>query len=468
MKQSTMKNSWTLLFVVVSSIAMAQTRTVVCGKIINPIGNEVKLSFWDGNMHVQTATLDKNGKFHIVSKLSKPLPHDIQQGEEVAHVFLTPGDSVYVTIDTKMFDESVVFSGKGSVVNNYLAKQYLKFEDNLESQDFQQQYYTKIATLDTKAFVAFADSVGEIKLNYLKAHKDNLPESFYDYQFAEIAFRYANDKANYPMMHYYLRGIKDSVVKVDATFHKFYNQYDITKETYLASGYFVQFLEAYIRYAAQTKLSRDSVSLLDEANIARGVLKGRVREKAIEQLVLNAFGHSTPEVVEAMYKIALSDIKDKESLAMIGAKYGITASLFPGNAAPVFTLEDLEGKSVSLADFKGKIVYLDFWASWCGPCMREVPYAKKLQDTFAMKDVVFLYISIDENKEDWGNAVATKKMKGVHLWAKGFEHAVPQKYAVQGIPSYFLIDRNGKIVNSNPPRPSNNQSYTEIENALNK
>ncbi|MES2779254.1 MAG: TlpA disulfide reductase family protein, partial [Bacteroidota bacterium] len=181
-----------------------------------------------------------------------------------------------------------------------------------------------------------------------------------------------------------------------------------------------------------------------------------------------AFQTGTPDLVHEMYKVAQTDIKDKEILATIDSRYHITASLLPGSDAPTFTLQTKDGKSVSLSDFKGKIVYLDFWASWCGPCMREVPYTKTLQDTFATKEVVFVYVSIDESKEDWISAMTSKKMKGVHLWAKGFEHMVPKKYAVQGIPSYFLIDRSGKMINSAAPRPSDAEVYAEIEKALAK
>jgi thiol-disulfide isomerase/thioredoxin len=144
----------------------------------------------------------------------------------------------------------------------------------------------------------------------------------------------------------------------------------------------------------------DSVTVLSQVQIARTFLNGRVREKAIEQLVLRSFQYNTPEIICEMHSIALSDIKDTSSLALIELQYRQTSALFSGNNASVFTLKTCDGKNVSLTDFKGKVVYLDFWASWCGPCMMEMPSAKKLQDTFAKQDVVFLYVSVDDNLED--------------------------------------------------------------------
>lgn len=462
-----MKNLLNLICTFLSVVSIAQTRTVVCGKITHPKGSIVKLSYWDGDMHTQTASLDKGGNFKIVTRIAKPIAHDIEHGEEVTHAFLSPGDSIYLTLDTKRFDETVTYLGRGSVVNNYLAKQYLTFEDNLESETFQREHFGKIATLEPSAFLAYIDSVEVIRLAYLNSNKKDLPETFYHYQFAEIVFKLAKDKADYPIMHYYMRGIKDSVVKVDEAYTSFYDKYSVSNEDYLLSPYFVMFLDSYIRHYAQKEYQKsEELTVIDQVQIARQLLKGRVREKAIEQLVLRSFQYNTPDVVREMYGIALTDIKDSSYLALIELKYKQTSALFPGNDAPVFKLKTRDGRNVSLTDFKGKIVYLDFWASWCGPCMMEMPYAKKLQDTFAKQDVVFLYVSVDDNLEDWIKAMDAKKMGGTHVRAKGFEHAVPKAYAVEGIPSYFLIDRQGKIINSNPSRPSGAGIVKEIQDAL--
>jgi peroxiredoxin len=89
-----------------------------------------------------------------------------------------------------------------------------------------------------------------------------------------------------------------------------------------------------------------------------------------------------------------------------------------------------------------------------------------LQDSFAKKDVVFLYISIDANEKDWKNAIEKKGMKGIHFNIDEQTNPVYKKYAINGIPSYFLIGKDGKIINKNAPRPSDSKVYQEIENAL--
>jgi hypothetical protein len=169
-----MKNLLNLICTFLAVVSIAQTRTVVCGKITHPKGAIVKLSYWDGDMHTQTASLDKGGNFKIVTRIAKPIAHDIEHGEEVTHAFLSSGDSIYLTLDTKRFDEIVTYLGRGSAVNNYLAKQYLKFEDNLESETFQREHFGKIATLKPSAFLAYIDSVEAIRLTYLNSKKKDL------------------------------------------------------------------------------------------------------------------------------------------------------------------------------------------------------------------------------------------------------------------------------------------------------
>lgn len=145
----------------------------------------------------------------------------------------------------------------------------------------------------------------------------------------------------------------------------------------------------------------------------------------------------------------------------------IVNRLAPGLPSPEFNLLDLEGKSVSLKDFKGKIVYLDIWASWCSPCRAEIPAAKKLEEELKNQNVVFLYISIDNDEDVWRKIIKEKQMTGIHLISKGgFSSEIVQTYNINGVPRYILIDKNGIIVNGNAKRPSGGIKE-EIEKLLN-
>ena len=122
------------------------------------------------------------------------------------------------------------------------------------------------------------------------------------------------------------------------------------------------------------------------------------------------------------------------------------------------TFEDI------LTKYEGKVIYLDFWASWCGPCKKEMPYSHKLQETFLGKDVVFVYMSSDKTSGPWVSAVDKLSLTGEHYRSS---FPVKQEYAtrfnVRYIPRYVLINKKGEVVDENAKRPSNPAVVNDIE-----
>ena len=132
-------------------------------------------------------------------------------------------------------------------------------------------------------------------------------------------------------------------------------------------------------------------------------------------------------------------------------------NLKAGLDAPDFVAFNTEGEEVKLSELKGKKVYIDVWATWCGPCVREIPALKELESELHEEDIVFLSVSIDaeKDKEKWLKFVEEKELKGLQLMAEGdWKSEVASSYNVKGIPRFMLIDPEGKILTANAPRPS--------------
>ena len=140
-----------------------------------------------------------------------------------------------------------------------------------------------------------------------------------------------------------------------------------------------------------------------------------------------------------------------------------------GGQAADFTYPDVDGKMVSLSDFKGKVVLVDVWATWCGPCRQQIPYLKKLEEEMHGTDVVFGGVSVDESKDKqkWLDFIKTEGLKGVQLLAGGWSK-ITKDYKITGIPRFMVFDKKGNIVSVDAPRPSSPELKKMLENELKK
>lgn len=118
-----------------------------------------------------------------------------------------------------------------------------------------------------------------------------------------------------------------------------------------------------------------------------------------------------------------------------------------GGTAPDFTLSTPDGKKLSLSSLRGKVVLLDFWASWCGPCLAEMPNVKKIYETYHSKGLEILGVSLDEKQAAWVNMIEKKGLNWNHVSSlKGWKCPVAARYNVTGIPRMYIIDKKGKII----------------------
>lgn len=172
---------------------------------------------------------------------------------------------------------------------------------------------------------------------------------------------------------------------------------------------------------------------------------------------------------EKYVDIYRENIADSAYLAKLETVIQTYAKVAAGQPCPDFCLKDIHGKEVRLADLRGKYVYIDLWATWCGPCKGEMPSLAVLEEEFAGKDITFVSISIDRNKDIdlWKKTVADMKLGGIQLhlaedwdWLKNF---MPNGMSV---PRFILLDREGKIVDANMTRPSDKATKQKFEELL--
>jgi thiol-disulfide isomerase/thioredoxin len=142
---------------------------------------------------------------------------------------------------------------------------------------------------------------------------------------------------------------------------------------------------------------------------------------------------------------------------------------FNNTVAPSFDYLNHAGGKMKLEDLKGKYVYVDVWATWCGPCRAEIPSLKKIEEKYHGKKIAFVSVSVDAEKdfEKWKKFVTDQALGGIQLYAdKSWNSDFIKSFEINSIPRFILIDPSGKVVDANAARPSNPKLQEQLDKLL--
>ena len=205
-------------------------------------------------------------------------------------------------------------------------------------------------------------------------------------------------------------------------------------------------------------------------NLAKEKLEGRVLYWFLAGELINRFERDRSEAFAAWAQRKWEEFQEinpyPEYNEAVLVALAAALKLQPGQPAPDFTLDDLDGQPVSLSQFKGQVVLVDFWASWCVPCINDLPYLREVKKKTSDWPVVFLNISLDADEAAWREAIDEHEIKGVHVRADGWGAEVAKTYQVMGIPSYYLVDSQGVLVESQRLRGDTDATVAMIEESL--
>jgi thiol-disulfide isomerase/thioredoxin len=148
-------------------------------------------------------------------------------------------------------------------------------------------------------------------------------------------------------------------------------------------------------------------------------------------------------------------------LALFDSQVKEWAEFDAGKPAPSFHLSSQNEKKYKLEDFRNKVVYIDLWASWCGPCREETPALKKLYEKYKNDDrIAFVSIAVRDKQKAWLKAISEDKPAWIQLIDENDN--VGRSYKVKFVPRFILIDKQGKIVDFDAPSPSDEKEITEL------
>lgn len=460
--------------------AGAAPLTVVSGHIEHPKSRLVALII---GLHPVTqqplrkvvAQLDTAHNFRLeIPDLPCSQLAEFYHGDETAKLFLTPGDQLQLTLDTKHFDETLHFTGSGANANDYLIQYFLCFDDfgdNIvippppSQEEIDREPARPYRTPENQQHRDDSTRTlyGAFLRTYAAGHP--LPAGFQRYARAYIEHDVAAWRLMYPEVRRSVErkpglpapaGFFDNLRQLpslDTAMRQNSPAWHLLVHLYV----FAVLQERILPFTAQSLPAQLTAhfgpSSTRDAVLARYCLY-LLQEEGVDQ---------AKPYVEALERLA----PDTLLLGPVQRQYR-RQQQFYGAPAPDFTVRDATGREVRLSDFRGKVVYLDFWASWCGPCLLEMPASARLRQQFASQDVVFLYVSVDAKEQAWKAALTKPGLDGPnarHGWAPGFEAPAPKEYKVEAIPAYFIIDRNGKLQTGATPKPSAGQATIDALNA---
>jgi len=454
------------------------------------LNEEVKISLYTNidQVTLYESKTDSVGHCSFVLPLKKPMFVTIQIGKKYGEVYLSSGYDLQIEEVGEDYQIPLKHSGVGSEINNYISW----VNSNVEKIKWANGRGLNL--LDYSEFLHRFDSLKTIIANFHNSYIDSVKlteetVSMLEYKNAikylaigqEFKFYKLNNSLN-EKWEAQKNGKEYLDAKVSKEFEDLTNSIPLDPAL-LKDGYadYQMLLNFYwhnninMPVSEQlliTKVSRDLAPLMSNALIKRSDYPEEVREYMIAldfNYWLAAYGITTE--TDSVFADFKRTYQNSSYLPALNNFYNEWLAIAPGNPAPEFEGYTPEGKKVSITDLKGKVVYIDMWATWCGPCIAEIPASKKLQQEFSSNDnIQFLNISVDRNKSDWEKFLTEDKAwKGLHINIEPDKvESLYTAYKLFGVPSYILIDQLGNIANMKAPRPSDEKIKEEINQLLAK
>ncbi|MEG0797138.1 MAG: redoxin family protein, partial [Odoribacter sp.] len=187
--------------------------------------------------------------------------------------------------------------------------------------------------------------------------------------------------------------------------------------------------------------------------IAKNIVNPVISSFLVDKFVTQYVGDNGTDHLDEIAPIYNAKVTCPEKKAKFDELCSQWIKITPGQPSPSFKYPDINGQDISLSDLAGKYVYIDVWATWCGPCQEELPHLKELEHKYKDKNIHFVSLSCDKNKATWEKMVKDDKLGGIQLHCGG-DKTFSKAYIIRGIPRFILLDREGKIIEANMSRPS--------------
>ena len=367
--------------------------------------------------------------------------YNLSLNRQGLELYLEEGSRLKISANASDLTNTIEFEGDLANENNYLVSKRKSSKNNLYE-------------LAVQDFIKGLEQYEKNLLSLLK--NSNSSKRFKEQEKKEITYEIVTTKLLYPQIH--RRITKNENFKVGPDFYNDLNEINF-KDTlaYMSSQThaYPNLVSFYFEKIARDKKGEynDDELYAYIAEVDKAFPKGSVKDGLLRRKLY--MGMKINDNIDEVYKTYMGALQNEEYLKMVTQEYNQLKKLEPGKPAPNFDLENYLGGHTQLKDLRGQYVYIDIWATWCGPCIAEFPALKDIAKKFP--NIQFVSISTDRKKdfEKWQNMVDKENLPGIQLIAYQENEIFKNNYAIRTIPRYVLIDNDGAIVSANAFHPSN-------------
>jgi len=467
-------------------------KTLICGVVTNfedpyelPPLELIKYMPFISEWNIYSCFIEKDGVFRFEFEQLYPAGIMIKF-KEMFSVFANPGDSIHLLIDAGMLSDTSDTRGfEYSYIQISSPKQ--KFQNDYQS--FTQSFYSKFGSYDNYLDLKDAQkkldpssysryiSNRSIKYNtYLEEYiNTNTPSNeFQVWANNWLYLKEIDDLMRYSWLHPKYNELDEISFRLPDEYFEFLKDQRHNDEKLFNSQQYRSFLHELYMYIylefQQSEIYNQFDTLYNSGEKAEAyrLLLNHIVESSSgfeqEYFVSRFFSRlifwKFLDTYDALYDPRLIGRDDYNQI--LANEYADLQMLI---AEPIYAKDlNLYDSSISeeqlvfktLPDrFPNKVIYVDFWAPWCGPCMAEMPHSKELQEKLKEKEVVFVFLAGRCSEVSWKATIAEKQLSGEHFMLADKEYALlADKFNIAGIPRYMVIDKKGMIVDDNAPRPS--------------
>jgi thiol-disulfide isomerase/thioredoxin len=397
--------------------------------------------------------VNADGTFSVVAETPEPQLIFIRLGEDYLPVFAETSDTIIINFDFFEFPRKVLFDGRNAG-NNILYQKLrpVQANDFIEFNNVRYkvgQTWFGIETSVNDSMLALSPPLFKTSVDQTRRECYAMADSFYAASPSACSpgFRqWFESEVAYTWGYYLLvyGAVFKNRYQIQPEFFEFTYEAPINGEI-IGSEAFRQYVACWLAYH-QSLQSPSNLYFTGQYQLATEHLQGKTLAYCQSEIIRMAFSADQYQQILPSYAHFLKNNPYPVFEPKIISLYEKAVRVAPGTPAPDFRGHDAgTGRSVGLSDFKGKVVYVNFWASYCGACIKKMDVFNAFSADLAKEGIVIVNVSIDDKQETWKRTLTEFPSAGYHLWAKGGSNQadIQQLFGVEAVPQYFILTRSG-------------------------